>query len=104
MGGLVSFTFVEGTILSRSGKCGIMLDRLRVPYPRLVLDGIEDVVDGKPQRGEVLLRSEWIWRENQERLLLEDGLLPVLVVGMGRSLAMRAHPFFVIAVFEKVVD
>jgi len=44
-----------------------MLDRLQASYPRLVLDGIEDIIGGKPKQGEVLLRSErseWIWGEN----------------------------------------
>jgi len=75
---LVSLAFVEGTILSRSGKYGVMLDRLRASYPRLVFDGIKGVIDGEPQLGKMLLSSEgseWIWGENRERLLLE-GVLP----------------------------
>ena len=50
--GLVSFTFVEGTILFRSEEYRVVLDRLRAPYPWLVLDGIEDLIDWEPQRGE----------------------------------------------------
>jgi len=55
-------------------------------------------------RGEVLLRSErleWIWGENEEHLLLEGGLPSALVVGMGRSLALRAHHPSVVAAFER---
>jgi len=58
VGGLVSFAFREGTILSRSGKCGVIFDRLRMSYPQLILDGIEHFDDGESQRGEVLLCSE----------------------------------------------
>ena len=65
-----------------------MLHWLWTSYSRLVLDGIEDVVDGEPQRGEVLLHSEdskWIWGENREHLLLEGGLPLILMAGMGWS-------------------
>ena len=60
-------------VIFRSEKCRVMLDRFRVSYSWLVLDGIEDFVDGELQRGKVLFRlegSKSIWRENWERLLL----------------------------------
>jgi len=53
VGDLVSLVFVKRTILSRSRKCGVMLDRLQPSYPRLVLNGTEDVIYGEPQQGEV---------------------------------------------------
>jgi len=40
------------------------------------------------QRGEVLFRSEgseWIWGENQERLLFESGLPLILAADLGPS-------------------
>ena len=57
MSGLVSLTFVERVILSRFEKCGVMLDQLQTSYPWFILNGIEDVIDGQPQWGEVLLHS-----------------------------------------------
>jgi len=80
--GLVSLSFVQEIVLFCFEKCGVMLDRLRGFYPRLALDGIEDVVDGEPQRGKVLLcsvGSERILRKNRECLFLEGGLPPVLI-------------------------
>jgi len=59
--------------------------------PRLILDGIEDVVHWEIQRGEVLLRFvslKRIRKENRERLLFESGLPLILVNGMGQSLAL----------------
>ena len=47
VGGLVSLALAERTILFRSEKCEVMLDRLWAPYSRLVLDSIEDLVDGE---------------------------------------------------------
>jgi len=35
--------------------------------PQLVLDGVEDLVDGEPERGEVLCRLE-IWSGLGERI------------------------------------
>ena len=54
MDGSVPLTIVEGTILFCSRECGIVLDRSWMLDPRLVLDGVEDLVDGEPERGEVL--------------------------------------------------
>jgi len=62
-GDLVSLTVVVRTIIFRSRKCMVVLDRLRASYPWLVLNSTEDFVDGEPQRGEVLFLSEgsqWI--------------------------------------------
>ena len=46
------------TIFIRFGECRVVLDRLRVLYPRLVLNGIADFVDGEPQLSEVLFHLE----------------------------------------------
>ena len=54
MDGLVLFTIMGRTILFYSEKCEIILDWPRAPDPRLVFDGIEDLVDGKPERNEML--------------------------------------------------
>ena len=59
--------------------------------PWLVLDGIEDLIDGESQSSERLYCPdglEWIWREDRESLHIEDGLPLVLVAGMGRGLAL----------------
>ena len=48
--------------------------------------------------------SECIRRENQERLLLKGGLPPILIAGMGWSLALRVYLLSVTAAFERVVD
>ena len=55
---LVSLAFMKETVLFCSGKCRVVLDRLRASYPQLVLDGIENLIDLKPQWGEVLFRFE----------------------------------------------
>ena len=63
MDGLMSLTVVVSIVFFRSGECRVVLDRLRMPYPRLVLDGIENFVDEEPQRSEVLFHLEgleWI--------------------------------------------
>jgi len=68
-----------------------MLDRLWANFSWLVLDGIKDLIDGKPQRGEMLFHSEgseWIHRENLECLLLESGLPPILAASMGQNPAL----------------
>jgi len=73
----------------------------------LVFDGIEDVVDIEPRRGEVLLRSEgseWIGGENREWLLLEGGLPPILVAGMNRGFALRIHLLPLVVVLKRVAD
>jgi len=56
--GIVSFTVLVRTILFYSEKCRIIPNWSRAPNPRLVLDGIEDLVDGEPERSEVLCRLE----------------------------------------------
>ena len=38
---------VEGTILFCSGECAIVLDQSRTSKPRLVLDSVEDLIDGE---------------------------------------------------------
>jgi len=56
--GLVPLTVMVGTILFCSEKYKIVLDWSRVPDLWLVLDGIEDLIDGEPKRSEVLCQFE----------------------------------------------
>jgi len=46
--GLISLTFMEGTVLFFFGECRVVLNWLQASYPRLVFDGIEDFIDGEP--------------------------------------------------------
>ena len=87
----MSLTVMVRTIIFHSKKYRVILDRLRAPYSWLVLDGIEDFIDGEPKWGEVLFRPE--------------GRLPsILVAGVGRILALSVHLLFLIVAFERVVD
>jgi len=75
---LVSFAVMIGTILFCSGRCRIVPDWSRVPNPWLVFDGIEDLVDGKPEGSELFCQlesSERVWWKNWECLSL-IGRLP----------------------------
>ena len=45
--GLVYIAFIERTNIFCSEKCRVVLDWHRASYPRLVLDGIKDLVDGE---------------------------------------------------------
>ena len=66
-------TEVEGTILFCSGECRVVLDRSWMPDLQLVLDCVEDLVDGKPEWGNVLCRLKGLERTrqgNRERLSL----------------------------------
>ena len=84
-----------------------MLDLFRAFYPRLVLDGIEGIVDGESQQGEVLLcslGSERIQIENQERLLLEGRLPIVLIAVIGRGFTLRVYLLLVVVALEGIVD
>ena len=56
--GLVSLTVVVRTVFFRSEDCRVVLDRLRALYPRLILNGIENFIDGEPQQSEVLFHLE----------------------------------------------
>ena len=72
----------------------------------MVFDVIEEFVDGEAQQGEVLFSSKgsaWIWRENWKCLLLESGLLPSLVAGIGQGLMLRVHLLSFIAASESVI-
>ena len=63
MDGLVPFTVMIRTIFFRSEKYGVVLDWLWALNPRLVLDGVEDFIDGEHRRNEVLFHLEgleWI--------------------------------------------
>ena len=51
------------TEIFRSEEWRVVLDRLRALHPWLVLDDIEDFIDGEPQRSKVLFHLEgleWI--------------------------------------------
>ena len=54
----VPLAVVKGTILFYSRECEVVLDQSWTPEPRLILNGIEDLVDGELERGEVLCRLE----------------------------------------------
>ena len=56
--GLVPLTVIVRTVFFHSEKCKVVLDWLRALYPRLVLDGVENFVDGEPQQSEVLFHLE----------------------------------------------
>jgi len=69
--GLVSLAIMVRTIFFYSWKCRVALDRLRVLYPRLILDDIKDFTDGEPEGSLVLFHFkglEWIQRVDQEHL------------------------------------
>jgi len=64
----------------------------------LILDGVEDLVDGEPERGEVLCRFEDLkrtWYENSERMSLVGGLLPIWFFGSDSSFILRLGLFSV---------
>jgi len=58
MDGAVSLVVMKGAILFYPRERGVILDRSRMPDSRLLLDGIEDLIDGEPERGEVLCQFE----------------------------------------------
>ena len=43
---------------SSARKCKVVLDRSRTPDPWLILDGVEDLVEGELEQDEVLCRLE----------------------------------------------
>ena len=53
---------VKGTVLFCSRECRVVLDRSRANDSKLVLDGVEDFVDGKYERGKVLCQLEVLER------------------------------------------
>ena len=76
MDNLVSLALMIGVVLFYSIKYNIVPDWFWAPYPRLVLDGVEELVDGEPQQSELMFYLEgleWAWREDQERLSLKIG-------------------------------
>ena len=88
----MSLTIMIGTIFLFSGKYGIVSDGSWASNPRLILDGVEDLVDGEPQRSGILFRlegSEGTWREDRERLTLEGKLPPVQILGIGGGFVLR---------------
>jgi len=56
MDGLAPLTVIVGAVLSCYGKLGIILDRSRTPDSGLIFNGVENFVDGKPERSELLHR------------------------------------------------
>jgi len=60
--GFVIFTVVVRAVLFCFGKCRIVPDWSRASDPWLVLGSVEDLVDGEPERNEVLY-----WLEGLER-------------------------------------
>jgi len=56
--GLIPFTVMAGSVSFFSGKCRIVLNWSWTPDPCLVLDSIEDFVDGEPERSEMLCQLE----------------------------------------------
>ena len=102
----MSLAVVVRRIFFRSGKCKVVLDRLWALYPWLVLDDIEDFVDGKSEWSKVffyLEGLEWIRRENRERLSFVGRLPLIRVTGMGESFVPRLRLLSVIATFERLV-
>ena len=56
--GLVSLTVMVRAVFFRFVECWVILDWLWAPDPRLVLDGIEDLIDREPEKNEVLCQLE----------------------------------------------
>ena len=56
--GLVPVTLMVRALPFYFGKCKIVPNWSWAPDPRLVLDGVGDLIDGKPLRSEVLCRLE----------------------------------------------
>jgi len=54
MDSLVSLTIVIRAILFCSRTRGVVLDGSRMPDPGLILDDVENFVDGEPERSELL--------------------------------------------------
>ena len=85
---LVAFIIVIRKILFCSGECRVVLDWPQASHPLLVLDGIEDFINGEPQQSVVLFHLEvlrWIRREDRERLSFVGWFPLVLVAGMDWS-------------------
>ena len=58
-----------------------------MPYPQLVLDGVQELIDGESQRSEKLFHwlvsLEWIWLKDGKHLSLEGKLPSVPILGVG---------------------
>jgi len=92
MSDLVLLTIVVKAILFCSGMRGAVLDGSQTPDSGLILDGVEDFVDGEPERSELLYRlvgSERTWSEDREHLPLIGRLPSVPILGMGGSFVQR---------------
>jgi len=58
----VPLAVVEGIILFYSGECGVVLDQSWTSDSRLIFDGVEDLIDRKLERDEVIYRFEGLER------------------------------------------
>ena len=56
MGDLMCLTIMVGVALFCLKMRGVVLDGSQTPNPGLVLDGVEDLVDGEPERSELFCR------------------------------------------------
>ena len=103
---LVSLTVMIRAIFFCSEKRGIVSNWSQTPDSRLVLDGIEDLVDGESQQSEMMFRSEsseWDWREDWEPLSLEGKLPPVQVLGIGRGFVRRLRLSSIVTMFRNII-
>jgi len=72
----------------------------------LILDGVVDFVDGKPERTKLLYRlvgSKRTWRKDLECLSLVGRLPPVSILGMGGGLVQRFRLSPVVTMLRGVV-
>ena len=84
-----------------------MLDGSQMPDPGLIFDGVEDLVDWKPEWSELLyelVSSAWTWREDLKHLLLVGRLSLVLILGMEGSFMQRLRLSSIVAMLGEVVD
>ena len=92
MDDLVRLIVMWGILLFCSRKRRIVLDWSRASDPRLIFNGVEELVDGELEWSEVLYRLEGLERirwKNRERLSLVGGLPPIRVLGSGSRFILR---------------
>jgi len=80
---------MEGPTLRSSMSLAIVCSYLRTLYPKLTLDGFEDVLNRELQRGEAVIHpvgSEWALLRVRDWLLLENTLPTTLIVDGGDSI------------------
>jgi len=56
MDGLIPLTVMIRAILFCSDMRGVVLDRSQTPNPGLILNGVEDFIDGEAEQSELLYR------------------------------------------------